>query len=48
MCEWAMVGVGLILTVGTGIFVASEFALVTLDRNERVRTRPTSPTAHES
>ena len=34
MFEWAMVGVGLILTVGTGIFVASEFALVTLDRNE--------------
>ena len=34
MFEWAMVGVGLILTVGTGIFVASEFALVTFDRNE--------------
>jgi len=34
MFEWAMVGVGLLLTVGTGIFVASEFALVTLDRNE--------------
>ena len=29
-----MVGLGLILTVGTGVFVASEFALVTLDRNE--------------
>ena len=34
MYEWIMVGVGLVLTVGTGIFVASEFALVTLDRNE--------------
>ncbi|TFD22567.1 hemolysin family protein [Cryobacterium sp. TMS1-13-1] len=34
MYEWIMVGVGLLLTVGTGIFVASEFALVTLDRNE--------------
>jgi CBS domain containing-hemolysin-like protein len=34
MNEWFMVGVGLVLTVGTGIFVASEFALVTLDRNE--------------
>jgi CBS domain containing-hemolysin-like protein len=32
--EWIMVGLGLILTVGTGVFVASEFALVTLDRNE--------------
>nr|WP_183341160.1 hemolysin family protein [Microlunatus antarcticus] len=29
-----MVGVGLILTVGTGLFVASEFALVNLDRHE--------------
>ncbi|TFB75227.1 HlyC/CorC family transporter [Cryobacterium glaciale] len=34
MYEWIMVGVGLVLTVGTGIFVASEFALVTLDRND--------------
>jgi CBS domain containing-hemolysin-like protein len=32
--EWLMVGVGLVLTVGTGTFVASEFALVNLNRNE--------------
>jgi CBS domain containing-hemolysin-like protein len=32
--EWTMVGIGLILTVGTGIFVAAEFALVNLDRHE--------------
>ena len=32
MYEWLMVGVGLLLTVGTGLFVASEFALVNLDR----------------
>jgi CBS domain containing-hemolysin-like protein len=32
--EWLMVAVGLVLTVGTGIFVASEFALVNLDRND--------------
>jgi CBS domain containing-hemolysin-like protein len=32
--EWFMLGIGLILTVGTGLFVASEFALVNLDRNE--------------
>jgi CBS domain containing-hemolysin-like protein len=32
--EWLMVAVGLVLTVGTGFFVASEFALVNLDRNE--------------
>ena len=29
-----MVGIGLVLTVGTGLFVASEFALVNLDRHE--------------
>ena len=34
MYEWIMIGVGLVLTVGTGLFVASEFALVNLDRNE--------------
>ncbi len=32
--EWLMVGVGLVLTVGTGLFVAAEFALVNLDRHE--------------
>jgi len=34
MFEWLMLGVGLILTVGTGLFVASEFALVNLDRSD--------------
>lgn len=34
MNEWIMIGIGLILTVGTGFFVASEFALVNLDRND--------------
>lgn len=34
MYEWIMIGIGLILTVGTGLFVASEFALVNLDRND--------------
>ena len=32
--EWLMVAVGLVLTVGTGFFVASEFALVNVDRND--------------
>jgi CBS domain containing-hemolysin-like protein len=32
--EWLMVALGLVLTVGTGFFVASEFALVNLDRND--------------
>lgn len=34
MYEWIMLGIGLVLTVGTGFFVASEFALVNLDRAE--------------
>jgi CBS domain containing-hemolysin-like protein len=34
MYEWIMIGIGLVLTVGTGLFVASEFALVNLDRND--------------
>ncbi|MFT4219078.1 MAG: hemolysin family protein [Microbacterium sp.] len=32
MHEWIMLGVGLLLIAGTGLFVASEFALVNLDR----------------
>jgi CBS domain containing-hemolysin-like protein len=32
--EWIMLGFGLILTLGTGLFVASEFALVNLDRSD--------------
>jgi CBS domain containing-hemolysin-like protein len=30
--EWLLLGIGLVLTVGTGLFVASEFSLVNLDR----------------
>ncbi|MGO1234620.1 CNNM domain-containing protein, partial [Microbacterium gubbeenense] len=30
--DWIMLGVGLLLIIGTGIFVASEFSLVNLDR----------------
>lgn len=32
MSEWLLLGVGVLLTVGTGLFVASEFAIVNLDR----------------
>lgn len=32
--EWVFFGIGVILTVGTGFFVAAEFALVNLDRPE--------------
>lgn len=34
MNDWLMLGVGFLLTVGTGIFVASEFSLVNLERND--------------
>lgn len=34
MNEWIGFAIGMILTVGTGLFVASEFALVNLDRSD--------------
>ena len=34
MYELLMLGVGIVLTIGTGLFVASEFALVNLDRSD--------------
>jgi CBS domain containing-hemolysin-like protein len=34
LTEWLLLGVGLLLTIGTGLFVASEFALVNLDRSD--------------
>ncbi|GAA4176100.1 hemolysin family protein [Gryllotalpicola koreensis] len=32
MNEWVLLGIGVVLIIGTGFFVASEFALVNLDR----------------
>lgn len=40
--EWLLVGLGVLLTVGTAIFVAGEFSLVTLDPG--VLERQTPPT----
>ncbi|MBH0131402.1 hemolysin family protein [Salinibacterium sp. NK8237] len=34
MNEWLLLAAGIVLTVGTGFFVASEFALVNLDRSD--------------
>lgn len=34
MNEWVGLAIGLVLTLGTGFFVAAEFALVNLDRHE--------------
>lgn len=34
MVEWLMLGFGLILTIGTGFFVASEFSMLNVERND--------------
>lgn len=34
MSEWLLLGLGILLTVGTGLFVASEFSLINLERTE--------------
>ena len=34
MNEWVLLGIGIVLILGTGLFVASEFTLVNLDRAE--------------
>ena len=34
MNEWALLGLGVLLTIGTGIFVASEFSLINLERTD--------------
>lgn len=39
MSDWLLFAIGLVLTVGTGIFVAAEFSLVGLDRHELERRR---------
>lgn len=39
MSEWWLLAIGLVLTLGTGVFVAAEFALVALDRQELERKR---------
>lgn len=32
LTEWLLLGLGVVLTLGTGVFVAAEFSLITLDR----------------
>lgn len=39
MNDWLLLAIGLILTFGTGIFVAAEFSLVALDRQELERRK---------
>jgi CBS domain containing-hemolysin-like protein len=37
--EWVLLALGLVLTVGTGLFVAAEFSMVALDRQDLERRR---------
>lgn len=39
MSDWILLTIGLILTVGTGVFVAAEFSLVALDKHDLERRR---------
>lgn len=39
MNEWVLLAIGLVLTLGTGVFVATEFSIVALDRQELERRR---------
>lgn len=39
MNDWILLAIGIVLTAGTGIFVAAEFSLVALDRQELERRR---------
>lgn len=39
MSDWLLLVIGIVLTVGTGVFVAAEFALVALDRQDLERRR---------
>ena len=46
MNEWILLAIGLLLTLGTGVFVASEFALVSLDRADLESRRTAGETGH--
>ena len=37
MTEWYLLALGVVLTIGTGLFVASEFSLINLERTELER-----------
>ncbi|MBP1327386.1 CBS domain containing-hemolysin-like protein [Leucobacter exalbidus] len=39
MSDWVLLVIGIVLTAGTGIFVAAEFSLVALDRQDLERRR---------
>jgi CBS domain containing-hemolysin-like protein len=39
MTEWYLLALGVVLTIGTGFFVASEFSLINLERTELERRR---------
>jgi CBS domain containing-hemolysin-like protein len=41
LTEWLLLGLGVLLTLGTGVFVAAEFSLITLDRPDVEREAAT-------
>lgn len=43
--EWLLLGVGVLLTLATGVFVAAEFSMITLDRPDVERAAQTSRSA---
>ncbi len=45
LVEWLLLGLGVVLTLMTGVFVAAEFSLITLDRPDVERAAATSPAA---
>ncbi|MFV0461543.1 MAG: hemolysin family protein [Actinomycetales bacterium] len=45
LVEWLLLALGVVLTLMTGVFVAAEFSLITLDRPDVERAARTSPAA---
>lgn len=45
LTEWLLLALGFVLTLGTGVFVAAEFSLITLDRPDVEREAATSASA---
>lgn len=48
MNEWTLLAIGLLLTLGTGMFVAAEFSMVALDRQDLERRRDAGEKGYNS
>lgn len=47
MTEWLLLGLGVVLTIATGLFVAAEFSMLTLDRTDIDRRADSGDTGAE-